>query len=153
MSKRGAAVQITKDTYDRDDEDRYGPPIIPGTWQSADEETLKKRVIRKAKRPTPSANGSLPLPPANPTADLSMIPSKVDYMFGLPGQAVEVLLFDPREAGCDAVSCPHCHRCGFATPHPIPPASHLRVSPPPLIPFAGTTRTSCSATSATSTRA
>ena len=55
MSKRGAAVQITKDN---DDEDRYGPPIIPGTWQSADEETLKKRVIRKAKRPTPSANGS-----------------------------------------------------------------------------------------------
>ena len=33
-------------------------------------------------------------PPANPTADLLMIPSKVDYMFGLPGQAVEVLLFD-----------------------------------------------------------
>lgn len=72
MSKRGAAVQITKDNYDRDDEDRYGPPIIPGTWQSADEETLKKRVIRKAKRPTPSANGSLPLPPANPFGSLEL---------------------------------------------------------------------------------
>ena len=38
MSKRQATVQLTKDTrMEDDDEDRYGPPIIPGTWQMADE--------------------------------------------------------------------------------------------------------------------
>ena len=71
MSKRGAAVQITKDDYD--DEDRYGPPIIPGTWQKADESVLAQRKIRKAKRPTPAAEGgSLPLPPANPFAGVEL---------------------------------------------------------------------------------
>lgn len=71
MSKRQAGVQLTKDDYDRqDDEDRYGPPIAPGTWQKADDETLKKRVIRKAKRPTGA--GGLPLPPANPFASVQL---------------------------------------------------------------------------------
>lgn len=74
MAKRQASVQLTKDDYEReDDEDRYGPPIVPGTWQKADEETLKMRVIRKAKRPTPSGAGSsLPMPPGNPFASLEL---------------------------------------------------------------------------------
>ena len=78
MSKRQAGVQLTKDDYERaeaDDEDRYGPPIIPGTWQKADEETLKRRVIRKAKRPTAGAGGSLPLPPSNPFASVDLAPA------------------------------------------------------------------------------
>ena len=76
MSKRGAGVQLTKDDYERqDDEDRYGPPIIEGTWQKADADVLKNRVIRKAKRPTPSGGPSLPLPPENPFANVQLAPT------------------------------------------------------------------------------
>ena len=40
MSKRQATVQITKDDpveEDDHDEDRYGAPLLTGTWQKADE--------------------------------------------------------------------------------------------------------------------
>ena len=50
-SKRGADRQITKD--DREEEEGESEPV--GTWKKADESVLAKRVIRKAKRPTPSA--------------------------------------------------------------------------------------------------
>ena len=74
MSKRQATVQLNKDDWEaqqaKDDEDRYGPPIIPGTWQKADDAVIAQRKIRKAKRPTGGTAGSLPLPPTNPFANV-----------------------------------------------------------------------------------
>ena len=69
-SKRQAGRQLTRDDPD-EDEDRYGPPIVPGVWQKADEATLAQRVIRKVKRPVGDA-GSLPLPPSNPFANVEL---------------------------------------------------------------------------------
>ena len=72
-SKRQAGRQLTRDDPD-EDEDRYGPPIVPGVWQKADEATLAKRVIRKAKRPVGDAGSSLPLPASNPFANVELTP-------------------------------------------------------------------------------
>ena len=67
MSKRQASVQLTKDDPDLDDE----APTEEGTWQRADDATLKKRVFRKVKRPDRrSEASSLPLPPSNPFASV-----------------------------------------------------------------------------------
>ena len=48
-------------------------------------------------------------PVSDPTLALSLIPRAVDYLFGLTGQSVEILVFDPREDGCTALPCAKCH--------------------------------------------
>ena len=53
---------------------------------------------------------TMPEPTADPSINLNDIPHAVDYLFATPGQHVELLSFDPREAGCTALPCSKCQR-------------------------------------------
>ena len=75
-------MQLNKDDWEaqqaRDDEDRYGPPILEGTWQKADDAVIAQRKIKKFKRPTGGTGASLPLPAANPFANVELAAPAAD---------------------------------------------------------------------------
>ncbi len=54
MAKRGAATELNHDNWDNEEE-----PEEAGTFTQADNETLKGRVIKKAKRRNPGGGVSV----------------------------------------------------------------------------------------------
>ena len=50
-----------------------------------------------------------PSPPADPTTNLLALPDPLEYLLGLRENPFELLLADPREAGCEAVACAKCN--------------------------------------------